>query len=118
MKLILKIILVLVGLFIAFYYFFLIQEYKIEDNSLLTICRENGKIEIGLADSFHYLSSVDTITKGDTIVIEAYFTTIGNFFNSTHLTEVYFQNSNVKFYELNEEISPILQCKIPLEIRL
>lgn len=103
-----KLFYILTGIFIflILYFFIFIKSKIIEDYHLLSICKQTNKIEINLLDSFHYIDKYEINENKDTIQLDVYLTTIGNFMNKKKLVKFYIEDNNKAIKIKNKIIKP------------
>ena len=78
---------------LGFLYFYIFMKSKsIESASIVSLCKKNDRIEVNLIDTFHYIQSYELQKKKDTIFLEVYLTTIGNFMNKEKSLKFYIKN--------------------------
>lgn len=80
-------------IFLILYFFIFIKSKTIEDPNLLSMCKKGDKIEIDLLDSFHYIDRYEIKENKDTLQLDIYLTTIGNFIDQKKMTKFYIANN-------------------------
>lgn len=100
-------------IFAVLYFFVFIKSKSIGNSSVVAICKKNGKIEVNLVDSFHYIQRYEVQKKKDTLFLEVYLTTLGNFITRDRSLHFYI-NDNAKYLKVKEKTiktSDIINCK-------
>lgn len=100
-------------LFASLYFFVFIKPKSIESPSIISMCKRNDKIEINLIDTFHYIQRYETQKNRDTIFLEVYLTTVGNFLAKDKSLQFYIKN-DAKYLKIKDKIiktSDIANCK-------